>query len=180
MLPCLQAAPTFGPHPGILFGGIGAPQVMGRRLDDRASPTGQHPGLGSPGSPHTHPSQISRENRDLAPEPSLRARSCSAASHVRLVFGCCWHLCQALMASRSLPSHPQITLSWLFLVQRILLPLASADALSPPDHFPAGLSPLPYPRAGRSEIAEESAFPLRKALHTQPHTVMGRPGPSGL
>lgn len=119
-------------------------------------------------------SQVSRENPGLASEPSLRARSCSPASHVHLVFGCCWHLCQALMASRSLPSHPQITLSWPFLVQCILLPLASADALSRQSHFPAGF-PLPHPGLEEVRLLRSQPF-LRKALYTQPHTVMGRPG----
>lgn len=91
-----------------------------------------------------------------------------------------WHLCQALMASRSLEnvlsSHPQITRYPGSSLLRAPHSFWQGLVTACQDHFLAGSSPSPHthPGAGRREIAEESVFPFfRKGLctHSQTHTL---------
>lgn len=113
-------------------------------------------------SPPRPASQVSRENRGLASEPSqskvmLTSESC--ASGFRLLLA----PLPGTNGFQISPFSPTDNAAWLFLVQCILLPLASADALSPPEPVPRRLVPLPHP--GLEEV---------RLLRSQPF-LSGRP-----
>lgn len=139
------------------------PQVMGRHLDYSQSHANcPYPGLGSPGSPHPWPG-LRGEPRPgfwaiLESKVMLTSESC--ASGFRLLLA----PLPGTNGFQISPFSPTDNAAWLLLTQCILLPLASAGALSPPEPLPPGSSPPPR-QAGRSEIAEESAFPQEGPVH---------------